>query len=29
VLLRTVVVDNIPLIGGFLAEVIRAIEARM
>jgi len=29
VLLRSVVVDNIPLIGGFLAEVIRAIEARM
>ena len=29
VLLRGVVVDNIPLIGGFLAEVIRAIEARM
>ncbi len=29
VLLRGVVTDNIPLIGGFLAEVIRAIEARM
>ena len=29
VLLRSVVVDNIPLIGGFLAEVIHAIEARM
>ena len=29
VLLRNVVVDNIPLIGGFLAEVIHAIEARM
>ena len=29
VLLRGLVVDNIPLIGGFLAEVIRAIEARM
>ena len=29
VLLRSLVVDNIPLIGGFLAEVIRAIEARM
>jgi len=29
VLLRGVVVDNIPLIGGFLAEVIHAIEARM
>ena len=29
VLLRSVVVDNIPLIGGFLAQVIRAIEARM
>ena len=27
--LRSLVVDNIPLIGGFLAEVIRAIEARM
>ena len=29
VLLRGLVADNIPLIGGFLAEVIRAIEARM
>ena len=29
VALRSVVVDNIPLIGGFLAEVIHAIEARM
>ena len=29
VLLRGVVVDNIPLIGGFLAEVIHAIEARL
>ena len=29
VLLRGLVVDNIPLIGGFLAEVIHAIEARM
>ena len=29
VLLRNVVTENIPLIGGFLAEVIRAIEARM
>lgn len=29
VLLRNVVADNIPLIGGFLAELIRAIEARM
>ena len=29
VILRSVVVDNIPLIGGFLAEVIRAIDARM
>ena len=28
-LLRALVVDNIPLIGGFLAEVIHAIEARM
>ena len=28
-LLRSLVVDNIPLIGGFLAEVIHAIEARM
>lgn len=28
-LLRSMVVDNIPLIGGFLAEVIHAIEARM
>ena len=29
VLLRALVVENIPLIGGFLAEVIHAIEARM
>jgi len=29
VLLRSLVVDDIPLIGGFLAEVIHAIEARM
>lgn len=29
VLLQSVFVENIPLIGGFLAEVIRAIEARM
>ena len=29
VLLRTLVVDHIPLIGGFLAEVIHAIEARL
>lgn len=29
VLLRSLVVENIPLIGGFLAEVIHAIEARM
>ena len=29
VLLRGMVVDNIPLIGGFLAEVIHAIEARL
>ena len=29
VALRSMVVENIPLIGGFLAEVIRAIEARM
>ena len=28
-LLRSMVVENIPLIGGFLAEVIHAIEARM
>lgn len=28
-LLRNLVVDNIPLIGGFLAEVIHAIEARL
>ena len=28
-LLRAAVANNIPLIGGFLAEVIRAIEARM
>ena len=29
VLLRNGVADNIPVIGGFLAELIRAIEARM
>ena len=29
VVLRSLVVDNIPLIGGFLAEVIHAIQARM
>ena len=29
VLLRGVVADNIPLIGSFLADVIRAIEARL
>ena len=28
-LVRSVVVENIPLIGGFLAEVIHAIEARL
>lgn len=28
-LLRALVADNIPLIGGFFAEVIRAIEARL
>lgn len=28
-LVRHVVVENIPLIGGFLAEVIHAIQARM
>lgn len=28
-LLRAMVADNIPLIGGFLAEVIHAIEARL
>ncbi len=28
-LLRTLMAQNIPLLGGFLAEVIRAIEARM
>ncbi len=27
--LRALVVENIPLLGGFLAQVIRAIEARM
>ena len=27
--LRALVADNIPLLGGFLAEVIHAIEARM
>lgn len=29
VLLKNIVVENIPLIGGFLAEVINAIQARM
>ena len=29
VVLRNMVVENIPVIGGFLAEVINAIEARM
>ncbi len=29
VLMRSMVFENIPLIGGFLAEVIRAIEARI
>ena len=29
VLLRSLVVDNIPVIGGFLAEVIHAIDERM
>jgi len=29
VLMRSMVLENIPLIGGFLAEVIRAIEARI
>lgn len=28
-LVRNVVIENIPLIGGFLAEVIHAIQARM
>ena len=28
-LLRTLMAQNIPLLGGFIAEVIRAIEARM
>ena len=28
-MVRTMMVENIPLIGGFLAEVIHAIEARM
>ena len=28
-MLRSMMVENIPLIGGFLAEVIHAIEARM
>ena len=28
-LLRALVADNIPVISGFLAEVVRAIEARM
>lgn len=28
-LMRTMFLENIPLIGGFLAEVIRAIETRM
>ena len=29
VVLRSLVVENIPLIGGFLADVIHAIEARL
>ena len=29
VVLKNMVVENIPVIGGFLAEVINAIEARM
>ena len=29
VLLRSLVVDNIPVIGGFMAEVIHAIDERM
>lgn len=29
VLIRNMVVDNIPVIGGFLAEVVNAIQARM
>jgi hypothetical protein len=29
VLMRMVVIENMPLIGGFVAEVIRAIEARI
>ncbi len=29
VLLRNLITDNIPLIGGFIAEVIHAIEERM
>jgi len=28
-LMRSMVIENIPLIGGIIAEVIRAIEARM
>ena len=28
-LLRSLFMENLPLIGGFLAEVIRAVEARM
>ena len=29
VLIRNIVVENIPLIGGFLAEVVNAIKAKM
>lgn len=29
VLIKNIVVENIPVIGGFLAEVVHAIEARM
>ena len=29
VLLRNLVVDNIPLIGGFLAEVVRVVQERL
>ena len=29
VLIRNIVVENIPLIGGFLAEVVNAIQAKM
>ncbi|NLF28762.1 MAG: hypothetical protein GX592_12770 [Clostridiales bacterium] len=29
ILIRNIVVENIPLIGGFLAEVVHAIQAKM